>query len=162
MSFPNFPGLTFPNMPVIPNPFAGSRTNQNNDKSFELVKYVTERGMYDYQNITIGYITSKYVRDIKDTGCYLIMINSQINEGPNAVFCLSRSDKMKQGNVNTLVSSEGKVGDKLDIVWNPMEHPCVLLKHNFSKILRKRYTHKEILKEDTKLRFGYDVRVISP
>jgi hypothetical protein len=158
MSFPNFPGLTLPNMPAIPNPFAGSRTNQNNDKSFELVKYVTEREMYEYQypcyNITIGYITTKYVPDIKDTGCYLIMINSQISEGPNAVFCLSRSDKMKKGNVNILVSSDGKVGDKLDIVWNPMEHPCVLLKHNFSK--------KQILKDDTKLRFGYDVRVISP
>lgn len=163
MSFPHFPGLS---LPTIPNPFAGSKTNENNDKSFELVKYVNEKEMYerDYSSsftfrdlsytITIGYISTKYVPNIKDTGCYTIMINSQINEGPNGIFCLSRSDKTKKGNVNVLTSSDGKVGDKLEVVWNPMEHPCILLKHNFSK--------KQILKDDTKLRFGYDIRVISP
>lgn len=144
MSFPNFPVLSLPTLPTISNPFAGSRTNQNNDKSFEIVKYVTEKDMYerDYSQfcirdlpytLTIGYITSKYVQNIKDTGCYTIMVNSQISEGPNAVFCLARSDKSKKGEINTLVSSVGKVGDKLEIMWNPMEHPCILLKHNFSK-----------------------------
>jgi hypothetical protein len=153
--------MLFSNLPDFSlNPFSNSKTNQNNDTSFEIVKYVTEKNMYDYDytssprfSIHIGYITSKYVPNIKDTGCYIIMINSQINDGPNAIFCLSRSDKTKKGIINTLVNSDGKVGDRLEIIWNPMEHPCILLKHNFSK--------KQILKEDTKLRFGYDIRVIS-
>lgn len=161
MSFPSF-NISLPTIPTISNPFASSR--ENNYKSFELVKYVTEKEMYTYNDnnyindfsytIIIGYITSKYVPNIKDTGCHTIMINSQISGGPNAVFCLARSDKTKKGEINTLVSSVGKIGDKLEIVWNPMEHPCVLLKHNFSK--------KQVLKDDTKLKFGYDISFISP
>jgi hypothetical protein len=146
----------------MPNLFTSSKTNENNDKSFELVKYVTEKDLYTYNydmrdssyTMTIGYITSKYIPNIKDTGCYIIMVNSQINEGPNGIFCLSRSDKTKKGIVNPLVISHGKADDKLEIVWNPMEYPCVLLKHNFIK--------KHILKDETKLRFGYDIRFINP
>ena len=155
MSFPSF-NIS---LPSISNPFASSRTNDSNDKSFELVKYVTEKDLYTYNydmrdlshTITIGYITSKYVSNIKDTGCYTIMINSQISEGPNGIFCLSRSDKSKKGIINALV---GKADDRLEVIWNPIEYPCVLLKHNFIK--------KHILKDETKLRFGYDIRFSSP
>jgi hypothetical protein len=161
MSFPSF-NISLPTLPTIPNPFVSSKSNESNDKSFELVKYVTEKDLYTYNydmrdlsyTMTIGYITSKYVANIKDTGCYTIMINSQISEGPNGIFCLSLSDKSKKGIVNTLVSSYGKADDRLEVIWNPMEHPCVLLKHNFTK--------KHILKDETKLRFGYDIRFISP
>jgi hypothetical protein len=147
-------------MPGIPNPFSSSKETTK-DTTFELVKTVTENEMYSYDynktsdfmyTITIGYISSKYVQNIKDTGCLMVMISSQIAEGPNAIFCLARSDKSISGNINTLISSNGKCGDKLDIIWNPMEHPCVLLKHNFTK--------KQILKDDTKLRLGYNVKVI--
>lgn len=163
MSFSPFGNLTLPTMPNIPNLFSSKQ--QNPETTFEIVKYVTENDMYTrdhtilnktfdslYYTINIGYITTKYVQNIKDTGCFIIMISSQISEGPNAIFCLSRSDKLKSGDINTLVSSLGKCGDKLDIMWNPMEHPCILLKHNFIK--------KQILKEDTKLRLGYNVRII--
>lgn len=165
MSFPpfnnlNFPMPSMPSIPTLPNPF--SSKEKTPEDTFELVKMVTEKEMYlyDYANktydfmytLTIGYISSKYVPHIKDTGCLIIMISSQIAEGPNAIFCLARSDKSQPGNINTLVNSSGKCGDKLDIIWNPMEHPCVLLKHNFTK--------KQILKDDTQLRFGYNVKVI--
>lgn len=163
MSFSPFGNLTLPTMSNIPNLFSSKQ--QNPETTFEIVKYVTENDMYTrdhtilnktfdslYYTINIGYITTKYVQNIKDTGCFIIMISSQISEGPNAIFCLSRSDKSKSGDINTLVSSLGKCGDKLDIMWNPMEHPCILLKHNFIK--------KQILKEDTKLRLGYNVRII--
>lgn len=167
MSFSPFGNLTLPTMPNISNPFVSKQNTTEN--TFEIVKYVTENEMYTrdyscydttlhktfdslYYTINIGYITSKYVQDIKDTGCFIIMISSQISEGPNAIFCLSRSDKSKSGDINTLVSSTGKCGDKLVIMWNPMEHPCILLKHNFIK--------KQILKEDTKLRLAYNVKVI--
>lgn len=161
MSFPSF-NISLPNIPTIPNPFGSSKSNESNDKSFELVKYVTEKDIYTYNydmkdssyTMTIGYITSKYVHNIKDIGCYIIMINSQLREGPNGIFCLSRSDKTKKGIVNALVSSYGKEDDRLEIIWNPMEHPCILLKHNFIK--------KHILKDETTLRFGYDICVISP
>lgn len=165
MSFSPFTNL---GLPSIPNPFAPKQNNTEN--TFEIVKYVTEKEMYTrdysyydnsllnktfdslYYTINIGYISSKYVQNIKDTGCFIIMISSQISEGPNAIFCLSRSDKSKSGDINPLVSSNGKCGDKLDITWNPMEHPCILLKHNFIK--------KQVLKEDTKLRVGYNVKVV--
>lgn len=165
MSFSPFNNL---NLPSIPNPFSSKQ--QNPETTFEIVKNVTEKEMYTrdysyydntslnkisdsmYYTINIGYISSKYVQNMKDTGCFIIMISSQISEGPNAIFCLSRSDKSKSGDITPLVSSTGKCGDKLDIMWNPMEHPCVLLKHNFIK--------KQVLKEDTKLRLGYNLRVI--
>jgi hypothetical protein len=158
MSFPSF-NIS---LPTMPNLFASSKTNENNNKSFELVKYATEKDLYTYNydmrdlsyTMTIGYITSKYIPNIKDTGCYIIMVNSQIHEGSNGIFCLSRSDKTKKGIVNPLVISHGKADDKLEIVWNPMEYPCVLLKHNFIK--------KHILKDETRLRFGYDIRFINP
>jgi len=165
MSFSPFGNLT---LPSISNPFVSKQNNTEN--IFEIVKYVTEQEMYTrdcsyyddnslnktfdslYYTMNIGYISSKYVQNIKDTGCFIIMISSQIPDGPNAVFCLSRSDKSKSGDVTPLVSSTGKCGDKLDIRWNPMEHPCLLLKHNFIK--------KQILKEDTKLRLGYNIKVL--
>jgi hypothetical protein len=165
MSFLPFNNLS---LSSIQNPFSSKQNNSEN--TFEIIKYITEQEMYTrdysyydnpsfsktvdslYYTINIGYISSKYVQNIKDTGTLIVMISSQIPEGPNAIFCLSRSDKSKSGDINTLVSSTGKCGDKLSIMWNPMEHPCLLLKHNFIK--------KQILKDDTKLRLGYNVRVI--
>jgi hypothetical protein len=162
MSFTPFSSITLPTLPTIPNPFISSSKKDETSKTFELVKYVTEKEMYnfEYNNssyrdclyyIDIGYITSKYF-PIKDTGCYIIMIESQISEGPNAIFTLARSDKSKPGIIQTMVSSHGKSNDHLELKWNPMEYPCVLLKHNFSK--------KHILQDDTKLRFGYNIKVI--
>ena len=160
MSFSPFSNLTFP---TIPNPFVSKPKNEDN--SFELVKYLTEKEMYNFDydtnypreysyTIDIGYITSKYVPTIKDTGCYMIMIESQISEGPNAIFCIARSDKSKSGTIQTIVSSVGKSNDRLEVKWNPMEYPCILLKHNFIR--------KQILKEETPLRFGYNIKVVCP
>lgn len=161
MSFSPF--LTLPTLPTIPNPFVSKPKQQDN--SFELVKYLKEKDMYTFEydtsypreysyTIDIGYITSKYVPTIKDTGCYMIMVESQISEGPNAIFCIARSDKSKSGTVQTIVSSVGKSNDRLEIKWNPMEYPCILLKHNFIR--------KQILKEETPLRFGYNIKVVCP
>jgi hypothetical protein len=146
MSFSIFSGLS------------ASNTNEN-DKSFEMIKYITEKDTYtsDYSTFfsskecIIGYITSKYVQNIKEIGCYIIMVNSQIKEGPNAIFCISRSDRTKDGSINKLISSEGKLGDKLDILWNPLEYPCIKLTHNFTK---------ELL-NNKHLKFSYNIRVIS-
>lgn len=165
MSFPSFPSLpTLPNI-NIPNPFS-TKSNETNDKSFELVKYMTVKDMYDYEahtsknfvdflpfKIELGYITSKYVSGMKDTGCYIIMIESQISNGPHGIYLLARSSKEDNGIVNTLVQSKGKCNDYFEVVWNPMEHPCIRLRHNFLK--------KDILNEDTKLRLGFDIRVMT-
>ena len=150
-----------PNIHNIPKLFTSSKTNENNDKFFELVKYVKEKELctynYDkrnlYYTVMIDYITPKQVINIKDTGCYIIMINSQLSNGPNGIFCLSRSDKCNNGSVNTLVSSYGKADDKLEVVWDKDEYPCVLLKHKF--------TNKHILEDDTDLRFGYNIRFMN-
>lgn len=161
MSFTPFSNITLPNLPTIPNPFVSSSKKDETSKTFEVVKYITEKEMYNFDynssykeymySIDIGYITSKYF-PIKDTGCYTIMIESQMTEGPNAIFNLARSDKSKPGMIQTMVSSHGKSNDSIELKWNPMEYPLIVLKHNFSK--------KQILQDDTKLRFGYNVKVI--
>jgi hypothetical protein len=101
---------------------------EKDNNTFKIVKYINEDSI-DKGEYIIGYINS-----IMDTGCYIIMINCDINEGPNGVFCLSRSDKQKEGDINTLVSSEGKNKDKIILKWNSYEKPSIILKRNKSKI----------------------------
>lgn len=141
--------------------FFNSKTNDKN--SFEMIKNVTEKELYEFNSgtykdfhysVNIGYITSKYVPDIKDTGCYIIMINSQMTEGPNAIFCISRSDKSKSGNIQCLVESKGTSNDTLELVWNPYEYPSILLKHNFNR--------KQILKDSKELNLKYSIKIIKP
>ena len=142
--------------------FFSSKTN-NNKNSFEMIKSITEKELYEfnggtykdfYYSVNIGYITSKYVPDIKDTGCYIVMINSQMDNGPNAIFCIARSDKSKSGIIQTLVSSTGKSNDRLELIWNPFEYPCILLKHNFNR--------KQVLKDSEQLNLKYNIKIIKP
>ena len=112
---------------------------------------------YFYKNINttfdIGYI-NKYT---KDTGSYIIIINSNIvkqatffdslkkgldwqqstlltnaehDTDPNAIFCISKSNKLHNGSINKLSCSKNNSSyeDSLSIEWNPCEYP--LLKYN--------------------------------
>jgi len=153
MSFQSIPSLLF----GVPKRVENSR---------ELVKYITQTDIYEYDlskasqsnffcNVKIGYINSKCIKNMKDTGCYIIMIDSQEKNGPNGIFCLSRSNNSKSGVINTLAASVGVNGDTLEIIWNPKEYPCVILKCNF--------TREQVLSiRDIKLRVAYNIHVVTP
>ena len=138
--------------------FVDNKKKNKNDNTFEIVKYIDNKELfsyyYDYDyGVKVGYITNKYVPDMKDVGCFTIMINSQLPGGPNGIFNLARSNRNNPGQVNKLVSSMGGANDSIDIEWNPMESPLIILKHRFSR---------NIVIYENKLRLGYDIRVLHP
>ena len=81
-------------------------------------------------NSNVGYITNMLCNVIKDTGSYIIIINDLDNNGPNAVFCISKSYKKQIGNVNVLSQSFNENGDSLTIEWNEYEYPLLIYKRN--------------------------------
>lgn len=98
-----------------------------------------------------------YINSIRDTGCYIVMIKSDKDDGPNGIFCLSRSDKQKEGDINTLVSSDGKYREKIILIWNPYEKPSIILNrvHNKSKLFGIRSTSLTKM-----LNIGFNVKII--
>lgn len=82
-----------------------------------------------YTNFSIGYITNNKFKKIKKTGSFLIIINSENKNGPNAIYCISKSDELKPGKIQELVRSDGLSNkDILDLVWNPNEYPFLRIK----------------------------------
>jgi hypothetical protein len=74
-----------------------------------------------YTTLNIGYIK-------KDTGSFIIIINSKEKGGPNAIYCISRSDISKSGTINKLVKSDGINDDELELTWNPYEYPLLQIR----------------------------------
>lgn len=77
----------------------------------------------------IGYLNGFITNKIKDYGSYIIIVNSQMSEYPNCIFCISKSNTLSQGNIIKLIESHGINNDFLDLEWNPGEYP--LLKYNY-------------------------------
>lgn len=123
-------------------------SNNNNNNTLKIVKSIKESSEQEI----IGYINN-----ISDTGCYILMIKSNKDDGPNGIFCLSRSDKQKEGDINTLVSSEGKYREKIILIWNPYEKPSIILNrvHNKSKLFGIRSTSLTKM-----LNIGFNVKII--
>lgn len=100
-----------------------------NKNSFK-IEFETNNILSFHKNINttyhIGYI-SKY---IKDTGSFIIIINSDNQDkenSVNAIFCISRSNKLNQGYVNKLTgSNQNNSEDNLNIEWNAGEYPCLI------------------------------------
>jgi hypothetical protein len=134
--------------PDISNIFTFEST-ESNDSTLNIVKCINESSEQEI----IGYINN-----IRDTGCYIVMINSDKDNGPNGIFCLSRSDKQKQGEINTLVSSEGICRDKIILKWNSFEKPSIILNrvHNKNKLFGIRSTSLT-----KKLNIVFNVKIIS-
>lgn len=146
----------------------------------------------------IGYI-NKYT---KDTGSYIIIINSNIikqatffdsikksldwqdtlstnitDTNPNAIFCISKSNKLHNGSINKLSCSnssgqdervggqdtlnadlvETRVGgqDSINIEWNPCEYP--LLKYNKCNSLHQQQDEDNL----KNLSLVFNIKVIS-
>lgn len=77
--------------------------------------------------LTVGYLTNTKFK-IKDTGLYVITINSHFKNGPHAIYCISRSVVSESGVVKEIVSSKGKNGECLELDWNPYEYPLLTVK----------------------------------
>lgn len=125
---------------------------EKDNNTLKIVKYINE------ESINKGDYIIGYINNIMDTGCYIIMINCEKDDGPNGIFCLSRSDKQKEGDINTLVSSEGKNKDKIILKWNSFEKPSIILNrvHNKNKLFGIRST--SLIK---KLNIEFNVKIIS-
>jgi hypothetical protein len=102
----------------------------NVHKSEILNKYLKMYSRVSTKSINIGYINNQ--NKIKDCGSYIIIINSQNNTGPSAIYCISRSNKLLSGNINKLSYSEGINGDFIELDWNPGEYP--LIKYNYKYV----------------------------
>jgi hypothetical protein len=74
-----------------------------------------------YTTLNIGYIK-------KNTGSFIIIINSKEEGGPNAIYCISRSDISKLGTIKELVKSDGVNDDELKLLWNPYEYPLLQIR----------------------------------
>lgn len=98
------------------------------------------------KSIDIGYIRNK----IKDYGSFIIIINSQKSEGPSAIYCISKSSRLSQGNINKLSHSDGINGDSIELEWNPGEYP--LLKYNYKYVYN--------LQETTNCKITFLIKII--
>lgn len=85
---------------------------------------------------TVGYINSTQYSNMRDTGCFIIIVNTYPTNntsvsGPNAIFCIAKSETYSSGTVNTLVQSTNRFGDTFELEWNPGEYP--LLMYNYKR-----------------------------
>lgn len=78
-----------------------------------------------YKVSNTGYITNKFYKDIKDTGSYILIINSYLFKGPNAIYSISKGDIMQDGVVTVLSSSADINGNTLELEWNKGEYPSL-------------------------------------
>jgi len=74
-----------------------------------------------YTTLNIGYIK-------KNTGSFIIVVNSNEKDGPNAIYCISRSDVSKSGIIKELVKSDGVNDDVLGLTWDPYEYPLLQIR----------------------------------
>lgn len=107
------------------------------DTSETLNKYLKLMNRVCTKSINFGYIRDK----LKDTGSYIIIINSQTSGGPSAIYTISRSDKLLHGKINKLTFSEGVNGDIVEIVWNPGEFP--LIKYYYKSVYNSQETKSQ-------------------
>lgn len=79
-----------------------------------------------FTTINVGYLNHRF--KIKDTGCFIIMITSQNKSGPNAIYCISRSDKSLHGNIKELIKTNGINDESIELEWNPYEYPLLSMR----------------------------------
>ena len=75
-------------------------------------------------NRIVGFIN----KNIRDTGAYMIIVNSDRIDGANGIYCISRSDKSKYGMIKNMCESTGIYNERIDIKWDPYEYPKLVLR----------------------------------
>ncbi|NBP13901.1 hypothetical protein EBU95_05795 [bacterium] len=130
----------------------GSNPSDTKNVSFQLVLKPTVQNEQFQSNFMQSYITTKYVKTLRDTGCMVIMLEATTTGSPNGIFCLSRNTKSEQGKVISLCQSPGE-SDLFQVEWNPHEHPCIKLRMKKSFQADKPSGSKQV---------PFSVRVIQP
>lgn len=122
--------------------------SDTNIMSINIDTYNSETTFKLHNTITkickIGYLNGSISNKLKDYGSYIIIVNSQIDERPNVIFCISRSNKLSRGNITKLTETLGTDDDFLELEWNPGEYP--LLKYNYKIPYNASQTSKKIVK----------------
>ena len=85
-----------------------------------------------YKLLHIGYITNQYYKKMKDIGSYIIIINSNYDSGPNAIYAISKAHIMQDGNINILSNSPDLNGNTLELEWNKGEYPLLKYRRSHS------------------------------
>ena len=118
------------NLPIFQDISFFDTKNSSDPKSFMMTVDIDQNPRYTanfYYNV--GYITNCKSKLMQETGSYIVIINSE-NGGPNAIYCISRSNKLETGNIKELIKSNGISNEMLDLEWNPYEYPLLKLKTN--------------------------------
>lgn len=123
-----------------------SNVYENNVK---LTYKMTEKDIIILNNpIILGFIN----KGIKDTGSYILVINSDKEEGATGIFCTSKSKKSERGSINKLVSNNGIYNEILNVEWEPYEYPKL--------ILQIHKLNKDKIKNKREIYFSYNVKII--
>lgn len=124
-------------------PFVKNENHETNLKNvrFQLVFQPYALNTETSSNVFRSFITNKYVKSLRDTGCMIIMIEATATGSPNGIFILSRNVKSEKGTVVALCPAQ----NDLQVHWNPYEHPSI-----------------EIIPNDSTKPIVYNVRVIQP
>lgn len=99
--------------------------------------------------LLLGFLTPLITfNNIKDTGSYILIINSDIEGGATGIYAINRSDKLQFGNIKEIAVSKGVNGEILNVDWEPCEYPKILL-----------HIHK--FKTDKKMvSFNFNVKIL--
>ena len=91
-----------------------------------LSDYKTHHPNYrGHTTFNMSYINSTKFPNIRDTGAFFVIVNSTERGGANAIYCISRGDPSKSGDVNTLVKSNGIKDSIIELSWQPFEYPVL-------------------------------------
>lgn len=131
-------------MNFLYNPFSSlNSSNANvinvNDIQIMLAREVSFREYNNSDSLLVGYISRKFSAKLKNTGCYMIMINSTEEEGPCGIFCVCRANSTDVGVINTLCKTKGVNGENIELEWNSQEAISLKLQTSTSKIF---FQHK--------------------
>lgn len=97
-----------------------SKTSKND--IVVLCKYCDE----NTKDLNMGYINNVMTNNIKDTGAYIVIINTRsIINGPNGVFAISKNNMMNKGNITVLNYSKGQ-DCELRLEWDECEYPKLI------------------------------------
>jgi len=134
-----FQNLFFDNEETVP--------KSTNVIAFKIGKSLLDYEKYDKtcdtitKTVPIGRITSQMIPEYHGVGSFVIVINSDYRNGPNAVFSISRGEFEVPGVVGILSSSPGKNGENLSLICKANEYPCILMenlnihKYNLASVL---------------------------
>lgn len=116
--------------------------------------YIIDIILNSNRTYNIGYLTNKMFKNIKDTGSYIIMVNSRLNylnsynyinddfNGPTAIYCISKSHKMQDGYINVLSKSADINENYIELEWNKGEFPLLKYKSISKNTIEKKLRFK--------------------